>query len=64
MSRVRARLPHPTGPSTPDHLPTETPSQSHADSAAADAAALFLVWDLVDDWGDQSFPASDPPANW
>lgn len=21
-------------------------------------------WDIVDEWGDQSFPASDPPANW
>ena len=20
--------------------------------------------DLVDEWGHQSFPASDPPANW
>jgi hypothetical protein len=20
--------------------------------------------DLVDEWGSQSFPASDPPANW
>jgi hypothetical protein len=22
------------------------------------------VWDMVDEWGAQSFPASDPPANW
>lgn len=21
-------------------------------------------WDIVDEWGTQSFPASDPPANW
>ena len=21
-------------------------------------------WDLVDDWGMASFPASDPPSNW
>jgi hypothetical protein len=21
-------------------------------------------WDVVNEWGAQSFPASDPPANW
>jgi hypothetical protein len=23
-----------------------------------------VAWDLVDQWGADSFPASDPPANW
>lgn len=23
-----------------------------------------LAWDIVDQWGEESFPASDPPANW
>jgi hypothetical protein len=67
MSRGRARLPHPAGPSTADDQPTETPSQPCAGSvfpAHAKAAELFLVWDMVDEWGAQSFPASDPPANW
>ena len=22
------------------------------------------AWDIVDDWGVASFPASDPPSNW
>ena len=68
MSSARSRLPHPVEPSTPDDrpsdLPTDPPSRPDADSARVEAGALFLVWDLVDEWGSQSFPASDPPANW
>jgi hypothetical protein len=35
-----------------------------ASSGQAGEAPWSLVWDLVDEWGAQSFPASDPPANW
>jgi hypothetical protein len=64
MSRVHARLPHPVEPPASAGVPTDPPSSPHADAARAEAAARFVVWDLVDEWGDQSFPASDPPANW
>jgi hypothetical protein len=43
-----------------------------ADPAATDDAnwdvgwdmGSDIGWDIVDQWGEQSFPASDPPANW
>jgi hypothetical protein len=65
MSQGRSRLPHPVEPPTADDLPTDPASQPQADAAVIEtAAALFLVWDLVDEWGADSFPASDPPSNW
>jgi hypothetical protein len=33
-------------------------------STRADDAVSSQAWDMVDEWGLQSFPASDPPSNW
>jgi hypothetical protein len=43
--------PCPRQPAT--NLPTDAPKE-----------VLATPWDIVDEWGTQSFPASDPPANW
>ncbi len=37
---------------------------ARAQSHRADAPLPGLHDDIVEEWGRQSFPASDPPANW
>jgi len=51
--------PTPERDTEPD-APVATPMDWHA----TDAPDWDLTWDIVDQWGAESFPASDPPANW
>lgn len=38
--------------------------EAHAPSTDDQPDAAIVPWDVVDEWGLQSFPASDPPSNW
>ena len=37
---------------------------THVEAAPTEVPVWDLAWDIVDQWGAESFPASDPPANW
>jgi hypothetical protein len=50
----------PAVPSTAGTIDDLVPSTAPNDQKAAD----LNIDELVDEWGRQSFPASDPPSNW
>jgi hypothetical protein len=37
---------------------------TQAEGDATEVLDWDMAWDIVDQWGAESFPASDPPANW
>jgi hypothetical protein len=48
---------------TPAHEP-DALIPTVEDTDATDVPDWDAAWDIVDQWGAQSFPASDPPATW
>jgi hypothetical protein len=48
-----------------EHPPRPRPRKPRSVRIAnSEVSTWDPTWDIVDEWGAQSFPASDPPANW
>lgn len=46
-----------------DHVPAQ-PASAQMSTATTAEDRCWNPRDIVEEWGLQSFPASDPPANW
>lgn len=53
----------PGSPSSADGSPAQALDEV-PDELVREKGRRFAAEDIVDEWGRQSFPASDPPANW
>lgn len=71
MTRGRTSAPPPTRPEDDERVDADraasvmgTEPADHDASRAEDRDPDWSPLDIVEEWGFQSFPASDAPANW